>query len=225
MILHHGTSERTARKALLEGLLPRSERRSKGNWSHSVESHPGAVYLTNSYSIHFATQATKADERGAVLEIDTGFLNPFKLVPDEDCLEQVGRGQDDIPGTLRLRTLHYRRLLPTYQGHDKHEVSLRALGNCCYLGAIPPAAISRVAFFNPMELIGVSDPSISLPNYKYMGAHYRYLSRWLFDPDQPPELDTFGRPLGEGFDKLDRSKIEVLTVVHELLVTRKENRK
>ena len=121
-----------------------------------------------------------------VIEIETDRLPaPNLLLPDEDCLEQCGRGVDEVPGDMAARTLHYRRdMLRRFQGSDAWELSLEYLGTCAYHGIVPPGAITRVVTW-PHEpnsgLILVWDLSVSLMNQRFCGNRYRVLTRKLFD--------------------------------------------
>ncbi len=216
-VLYHGTSEKCGRIALKEGLRPRGL--AKGNWEHSIPSHKDAVYLTNSYAPYYAMCAADVrDKLGAVIEINIHNLklNPFKFAPDEDALEQIGRdGMDKLPKSweMKQRTLHYRNNLHKYSSMANAEKSLKLLGNCCYMGDIPAEAITRVALIPIEEFIMISDPTITLLNYHYMGNHYRALNEWIFTNELPkPE---------EGYDQLeqlrrfaacfDRRKITILS--------------
>lgn len=64
--LYHGTNGAAARDAIVNGL---SGRGGKGNWSHSVESHPDCVYLTDAYPAYFALNAVL--KLGALLHDST----------------------------------------------------------------------------------------------------------------------------------------------------------
>lgn len=185
MRLFHGTAASVANKAIAEGLRPRRETK-RSNWTN-CPSHPGGVYLTDAYPIYFAAQHNVAV--AAVVEVETDRLNPFSLVPDEDVLEQVGRTQDGLPSkwTMRQRTVHYRNRLREYaNGAGGWKKSLEAMGTCCYLGAIPPAAITRIAFIDTKEAIQLvwdgMQPSISLLNYRFRGEYYRDLAASVWTP-------------------------------------------
>ena len=97
MKLYHGTSERVARLALQEGLLPRDESGVESHWE-DCPSGEEYVYLTVAYAGYFAMQATDRDEDGrwAIIEIDTDLLpdGDAHLYPDEDFLEQATRRQE-----------------------------------------------------------------------------------------------------------------------------------
>jgi len=206
MKLYHGTAERHLPAILRDGLKPRGKRR--GNWSHTIESNPDAVYLTAAYAIYFAMTATDAadkSDRSVVLEIDTSKLDPFYLVPDEDWLEQVSRKQNSpstapINKPMKYRTKWYRRRLLNY--NDYWQDSLDGLGNCAYLDTIPAAAITRIAFIDrqtnaDLMLMAGLDPTISLMNYRFVGQRYRNAMKKLFgepveeedpfDAIRPPE--------------------------------------
>jgi hypothetical protein len=197
--LYHGTAERHLPAILRDGLKPRAQR--KGNWKHTVESHPGAVYLTNAYATYYAYNATdlkKKDDRLVVLEIDTSKLIPEFFAPDEDWLEQVSRKQQHentapIDKSMNYRTRWYRRRLLNYGLHWRD--SLNGLGNCTYHYTIPAAAITRIAFIERdayMRLVWMGDdPMINLPNYRFCGAKYRAHTARLFG-DQAEDDDPFG---------------------------------
>jgi hypothetical protein len=195
--LYHGTTERLVPEILKSGIKPRGK--SSGNWTHSVESNPDAVYLTNAYALYFAGNAAKEKERLAVVEIDSTKLNLFLLSPDEDFLEQASRKQNE-PGlaptnkSMKYRTRWYRRRLADFW--TMWMSSLENLGTCTYRGIIPAAAITRIAYIDHetyMQLImyGGIDPMINLMNYKLMGTRYRNSIKRLFH-DSPLEDEPFG---------------------------------
>lgn len=203
MKLYHGTSERKLPSILQQGIKPRHK--GAGNWCHSIESNPDFTYLTNAYALYFAGNAVKGGERLAVIEVDADRLDPLRLAPDEDWLEQATRGQDR-PGALapadkpmKYRTRWYRRRLKNVLGTGYWQQSLNGLGTCNHYGTIPVVALTRVAlveFDTYMRLLleGGLDPSISLMNYKIVGQKYRNASAWLFDGIEPPDT---GRPVPE----------------------------
>lgn len=189
MKLYHGTSARNLDKICKHGLRPRAVSKRKTNWVNNP-SHPDAVYLTSAYGGFYAGAACKSKEHWAILEIDTGLLNPFAFAPDEDALEQVGRYCDGIPGSMQERTKIYRKRLWNYASgitdpKDAAAVSLKVLGNCTYLGTVPPTAITRLATVDPKVakqfVYGAFDPCILLINYQIMGPWYRNTLKWLFE--------------------------------------------
>ena len=185
MKLYHGTSIRNLKRILRDGLQPRGTR--AGNWKDTVESHPEAVYLTVAYSLYYALCARRGKDRDAlILEIDSNKLNPFCLCPDEDFLAEVNRKK--FPDkTLYEVTAHYRDELEEW--NDAWELSVQHLGNCCYMGDIPPQAITRFAIVpNIGGWIRWSDPTICLPNFQFMGDYYKALSAKLFG--DPVEYET-----------------------------------
>lgn len=213
MKLYHGTSLEAAENALVVGLVPRGKR--KGNWGRTVMSRSDAVYLTNCYAPYFAMCAD--DKTPALLEIDTDHLTIGNLVPDEDVLEQGFRGRDDLPSdwSMEKRTKHYRKYLHNWAG--EYEMSIKAMGNCAYLGTIPPEAITRALYFDPREAQQFSwqsmDPSISLMNYKLVGKKYRGLTKWAFGDDLgddapivQPGLVIDGRPWADYFLPLEEER-------------------
>lgn len=197
MKLYHGTTLAVGRRAMVEGLKPRREH-ARSNWE-KAQSHRDGVYLTDAYPLYFAVHAMEVAyyrtpegegrHVGAVVEIETDRLSPFALVPDEDVLEQVGRGQDDLPKgwTMRQRTAYYRAKLRDYtNGAGGWEKSLEAMGTCAHLDTIPAAAITRVAFVDNRVPQGAQlmwegmQPSIMLINYRFMASKYRELTQRVF---------------------------------------------
>lgn len=179
MKLYHGTTGAVARKAIAgQGIQPRRLSK-RSNWTN-CPSHPDAVYLTNAYPLYFAAQHNV--EVAAVVEVETDRLNPFQLLPDEDALEQNGRGNDGLPGhwTMRQRTVNYRNRLRNFADGSNWEKSLDCLGTCAHLGVIPPAAITRVAFIHTKDAIALvwegMQPMISLLNFRYCGDRYKALT-------------------------------------------------
>lgn len=187
MKLYHGTSARQLKRILVSGLEPRKER--KGNWVHTVESSPHCVYLTNAYPHHFArVAATRRDDRCAIVEIDTDRLDSFYLLPDEDALAHVAR--KGTGKTLLELSEHYREHLLDYAGTEAWEKSLKLMGNCCYFGAIPAAAITRAASFERSNVITYADPVVSPANFGLMGDYYKGLVARTFG--EPATVDALG---------------------------------
>ena len=202
MKLYHGTSERVARLALQNGLVPRSESGVSSLWEDHPSS-PNHIYLTTAYAGYFAMNATTEGERWAIIEIDTDLLPDLDaLVPDEDFLEQATR-QQKLPQGLALvgvtsmkdRTEWFRENL----GDFAHlwEDSISALGNCAHEGVIPPEAITRVSFVdpegNPSMALMASDPEISLMNYRFCADKYRALINWFMGDEVDASAFSFGK--------------------------------
>lgn len=209
MKLYHGLSEQSAHSALRQGLLTRKQTK-KSNWSHSVHSNPDCVYLSDAYPLYFAMQAVpdrsvrrKKDEEGvkaAIIELDSDFLNPFKLLPDEDVLEQAGRGgKDSLPldWSMHQRTKHYRKHMMDHIGRDTWNPSLNLMGTCAHQGPITPDAFTRVAYIDIVKkrrlVWSAMDASISIANYKFCGHTYRCINAFIFDEPMPKpktEIDS-----------------------------------
>ena len=197
MRLYHGTSGAAARKAMTEGIRPRERRR--GNFSHSIESSPHHVYLTDAYAAYFAFGCS--DNEAAILEVETDHLQELCLNADEDVLEQAGRGRDGLDPSwdMKKRTLWYRRRIQSVR-YD-WRASLAGMGTCSHFGIIPPEAITRVVYIDVNHInvqllrLAALDASISLLNYRFMEKKYKALTRWLFedddDSDRPQVYDTF----------------------------------
>lgn len=198
MILYHGTNEKSLPAILQQGIKPRSDSK-PGNWLHTIESNPTAVYLSNAYALYFAFNAsdhTDKEDRLVVLEIDTKKLKAANLCADEDVVAQANVGQaPEVQGmNLIEATRYYREHIHTYD----FKVSLDRMGTCGYRGTIPTKAIKRIALVDQkvylkMMFIG-HDPSISLANYMVCGDKYRDTLKWLFDPDSVTVEETrFGK--------------------------------
>jgi hypothetical protein len=200
--LYHGTTAKVAELALVEGLQPRGER--TGNWEHSIESNPNAVYLTSAYAPYFAVASGEVGEDLAIIEVDTDLLCQYLLIPDEDFLEQGTRGQplDDHPELNALgddmlkRTEWFRE--HAYE-HFQHawELSVEHLGNCAYSAVIPPEAMTRASAFgwddNAWMIGHALDPCISLLNYQICGSKYRHLTQWFMgEPIDARKLTHMG---------------------------------
>lgn len=203
MKLYHGTSERLAADAMAHGLHPRRKSKRKSNWK--MTSARNAVYLTNAYALYYALNAVKdSNDRPAILEIDISSLDPELFAPDEDTLEQQGRGRDHLPSgwTMQQRTRWYRDHLTDFTGADQWKASLRLMGNCTYLSDIPVHAIKRAAYICPeracQTCIVAMGANITLPNYRFCGPKYRAVTQWIFndEPDDKPvfygEIPDFG---------------------------------
>ncbi|HYT45398.1 MAG TPA: hypothetical protein VEP90_23925, partial [Methylomirabilota bacterium] len=148
-----------------------------------------------------------------VLEINTDYILPWRLTPDEDFLEQATRKQsiEDDNGSvcspemgMHKRTFWYRKRLLQFRHH--WEDSLKGLGNCCYHDVIPINAFTRYALlpFNSKISFAV-DPCMTLMNYAIMGGYYRELTKHVFgDP-----LDLTADCQMEYIARLPRDNVEV----------------
>lgn len=192
MKLYHGTSGEVAHLVLTNSLKPRSVVGGKGNWEHTVTSNPDCVYLTSCYAGYFAHCAVKGDSTElGIIEVDSSLLNQRRLLPDEDFLEQVSRGQKwdnklierelSKCKDMKARTLWFRDHSSLFQ--DIWPKSVEYMGTCCYHGVIPTDAITRVSVFDwkkaPIAGLKLIDPSITPINYKIMSTTYKALTRWL----------------------------------------------
>jgi len=196
-LLFHGTNGAWLDVILKQGLRPRGAA-GRSNWTHSINSNPKCVYLTDSYAPYFAFNAMRGKAPlCAVVEIDTDLLDETDLYPDEDFLEQVSRGaKDPVPGTMVERTKHFRKNqfrydYPCINPDDGSETtwweaSLRYLGTCSHRGIVPARAITRAVRWPHKGngvLAAVWDPTITLVNQQIMGDKYKALTAKLFAGD------------------------------------------
>lgn len=219
MKLYHGTSSTNLKSILTEGLKPRG--RKKGNWSHSIESNPKAVYLTIAYPFHFAHNVSKK-ENLVVFEVETDLLPPWLLAPDEDFLEQVTRDKEEwshVTGDFIARTRWFRKRALKEFGHN-WELSIKGMGTCCFYGKIAPTVIKRYAIVPYTSNIALKqDATITPLNYLIIGPYYRDLVRHTFgDPLQEQDSHTFrqrevnGKLWGHNLEDTPRDGIEVVTL-------------
>lgn len=183
MKLYHGTSATHTEAILSKGIMPRSYRKGRSQWTHTVHSASDRVYLTTAYPLYFAANAlADTDSYGLVVEVDTDRLSKEHFLPDEDFLEQYHRVMgDDLPPdwNMKKRTIWYRNNAGLYRWRP----SVEAMGTCAYLGVIPARAITRYALVpvnHKLWLIAM-DPTITLINYRLMGIRYRNLVHWVFN--------------------------------------------
>jgi hypothetical protein len=207
MKLYHGTSESVAKLVMQHGLKPRGN--GTGNWKHTIDSNPFAVYLTTAYAGYFAASATPVSddsfERWAIIEVDSDKLNQYLLYPDEDFLGQVFQPHwkeiADKPLKRALKgkdlfgaTVWFRENIHRFQ--HMWEKSVQFLGNCAYHGTVPAEAITKIALYdwkNGVEQVtsGVIDPVISIDNYRFMADKYQTITRWFMGEDVTVE-EYFG---------------------------------
>lgn len=217
MKLYHGTNGRWLDNILTRGIEPRGRRTARNNWKHVPhQSNPTCVYLTDSYAPYFAFNATRGkDPLCAVIEVETDRLNEEDLYPDEDFLEQVGRGADDVPGTMSERTLHYRARQFDYNP-EAAKLSLKHLGTCAHRGVITLDAITRAVVWPHEPNIRLAltwDPTITLANQRYCGDRYRTLTAKLFagafdEPQEEGWRDEWPLPPIHGWHLIDSTQAE-----------------
>lgn len=192
MKLYHGTSSEFLPDILKHGILPRLKR--KGNWKKSIASNPSAVYLSESYAMFYAVQATRDGFSPVVIEVDTDRLDQSRLAPDEDFLEQATRGQHGRPVSASSIVKAQRQFRDTLRLHSHlWTKSVEFLGTCAYFGTIPVSAITRYATcsISSPAVINAFDTTVSLLNYKLCSHVYKAMTRWLFGAEiKPEDLDT-----------------------------------
>jgi hypothetical protein len=182
MKVYHGTSMSNWGRIKKEGLLPRGNH-GTSNWTHSIESNPDTIYLTDAYPMHFGMSAIRGDssffEEVVLIEVDTDSLTGL-LVPDEDALEQVGRyqqGGDGLPTDwdMQTRTRYYREEVKAFAKKGiGWEWSLGVLGTMGHIGAITPEHFTKIAVIDIAKERALAfasmDMTVSVMNYKFVGA-------------------------------------------------------
>jgi hypothetical protein len=181
--LYHGTSERYLASILSNGILPRGQR--KGNWP-DVPSRPNAVYLTTAYPFYFGLSATQEDgpDKAVVIEIDINRLDPKRLEPDEDFIDDcicARTGQ-----SLAVVIPQVRRSFRQFRQFWRE--SLAGMGCCAYRNRIPASAITRYCVFDPevrpFLTTTALDPVICPANYRACRDKYEGLVAWMFGDRQ-----------------------------------------
>lgn len=215
-MLYHGTSANALPQIIEQGLLPRAKTKTKGNWGHTVTSHKDAVYLTTVYAWHFAACATD-NEPGLILEIDQGKLLSWLLCPDEDCLEQITRGETCVGEQFAPLHWSMKKRTSFYRKHAQHnpqhaQTSLNYLGTAAYYGTIPWAFVTRYVTVNWDTLdksmcLRAIDSMVSVTNFRILQDRHRAFTKWFFGDPVTPE-DLLG---GLTFPEQDKV-IEALTV-------------
>lgn len=166
MKLYHGTNIDNAKKIMKEGFKSRSITKND-NWKGKFRSHDGFVYLTRAYPIYYATHTAKdKDELASILLVE---VSERDLYPDDDFLRQALKINDD------------RINLEKYKQHGL--LSLQYIGNV----AIKPDKIKKVIGYKNFkinEMVGYSDPGMSILNYQILGNYYKELTdKWWNDED------------------------------------------
>lgn len=197
--VYHGTSEMAARRVLTDGIKPRRTSGTGGNWKHTVSSNRALVYLTAAYAPYFALSAVDVGKRAAIIEVDLELLDPFRLYPDEDFIEQATRdrkmGKSD---NIKARNRYIIKHIEDFR--DNWRLSLDKMGNVCHKGVVPVSAITRVVAFdyrkNGFLASQMLEPTITLLNYRICGEKYRALTRYFMGEEiDPAILATDGLPI------------------------------
>lgn len=199
MKIYHGTTETTARGAIVNGLSPRDDLGLDSNYPN-CPSNGEMVYLTAGYAPYYASIAA-AQHHGkqwGIVEVDLDYLDHSNLRPDEDFLEQASRHGNAavevaFPSLRRLkgmeaRTRWFRDHLDDFS--LSWEQSIAGLGNCAHVGHVPANAITRVAIYdsttNPTISWVCIDPSISIMNFQLCSEKYKAITAWMFGDTVDP---------------------------------------
>lgn len=207
--VYHGTHGEIGERILQEGIRPRNQTKSNGNWQHTVDSNLDMVYLTRLYPGYFALTSMPDEEhvkdaRLAIVEVDLWKLDSRRLFPDEDFVEQAGRDgflKETMPDKdMKERTEWVRKHIHGFK--DFWPDSLQHMGSVCYRNRVPQRAIRRVAFFRPESnstmLLHMMDPTITLANVRFVGSKYEVLTHWLMGDSIDPDLLWVENKMEEG---------------------------
>ena len=203
MLLYHGTSlahwESIKRDRQLKG-----RGASKGQWEHTVKSHPQCVYLTECYAGYFAMNAGAGRDQHhiALLEFNTEFIEG-RLVPDEDAIERMMRGEEGPRNRMALyrHTRKARSVVHKYVGSPAWRQSLELLGTCAHFGPLGLEHCTRVAIIEVAQQKALCwewlQPSITPANRKFCHGRYLDLTARSFEPGPGIEVLDMRRMLTE----------------------------
>jgi len=161
MILYHGTSIKNADKIMDEGFKDRVDA-GIDNWTHTISSHKGFVYLTLVYPFYFAQAAAQeGDKKASIIQVE---VNDEDIYPDEDFLLQAMKSSGANVDVKDIREFKHCGML-----------SLENLGNCAVkFDKIKPL---KRKDFKIIDMFAYSDPCISLENFMIMSEYYKELVR------------------------------------------------
>lgn len=205
MKLYHGTSTRYLDLLLRGGIKPKQDQdgeEERGNWEHTnFPSRDDMVYLTVAYPFYFAMCAAgeTSDREGekyqpVVLEVESDELDQDLFHPDEDFIAQVMAEQEK----MSLEDCHNYVLENLENWQHLWRESVEHMGNCAYMGTVPPNAIKRYCVFRsdqrPYLSMAFLDPSISILNYRFCGEKHRGYVAWMFQDAEliPTAINPFG---------------------------------
>jgi hypothetical protein len=210
--LYHGTSKRNLGKIIREGLKPRAVT-GQSNWKHVVESHSSMVYLTAGYATYFGfdTLREQKNNKFGMVRIDLRALDETKLYPDEDYLAHTIGLVPAECNTLEQKIEWARNNLHQFQ-HLWRE-SINALGNCCYEGTIPTAAIDKAVIVDVNNGCGKEFVALLFENavcgrvnvdyYAKRRNQLELLNQYLFK--EPFDIDAWVREFCPGSFSLPES--------------------
>lgn len=199
----HATSERNLEKILECGSIrPRGRR--KGNWNHTVKSNSDTVYLSCAYAAAFAHNACddrEKDGRWAFISFDVAKLYVGNLIADEDAVEQARRGHDAFGGlSMEERTEIYKKICARRRG-QLWEESLKVMGTCGHIGAVPVSAACRITLFDYAKdyslAMALFDHTPSVMLYQVSGEKLTNESRWLAGLDDEYKISQFDQVMGD----------------------------
>jgi len=172
MILYHGTTHKLLHSILSEGICPNIH----SNWDHTCSSKPDFVYLSSTYALYYAMEATN-NLGGEPLLIQVE-VDEDNLYPDEDYIARLvvelekknGKQIDLIEATEQIELLVYQRFW---------KQSLEILGNVAHYGIISPKNIIQYRVITDKYIkFNAVEPVISPANFLFCGQYYRSLIQY-----------------------------------------------
>lgn len=213
MKIYHGTNGIFKEDILKNGLKPRGE--NIGNWEE-YPSRIDCVYLTAAYPFYFAINTDADFDELLVIEIDTDKLDQSLILPDEDLIGQIrnSAGEEKMSSethavvrqelenyivglndkdTLTLGEREPDKPATAEEIESTWKTSIKVIGNCCYKGAIPPAAFTRYCTVKssqrpiPLCMAINASPRILYKNK----ADHEKLTQWFFGDSTLPRFKPF----------------------------------
>ena len=177
MLLYHGCSSSMLGDALKEGIVPRGDKPS--SW-RELPSHPGMVYLTDTYPFYYASNSRSKEM--VVFEIDGTMLDESRLFPDEDYLVE-------IPTEINLQasdehTPHQAAIEILKQHQQRWQDSLSCHGTCCHEGTVNPDYFTRYCVVDRVMHFGMlswfTSPELGIEHHKKQQVFQKQLICLMF---------------------------------------------
>lgn len=199
--LYHGTRAAMLPRILKHGLRYRKPGKI-GTYSKAT-SGAGRIYLSDSYSLYYAGNATKAGAL-VVLRFRLENFNPARFVADEDWLAGWCNDtsymieREDLKNLDRRQHLRWCRDHLAFKRPDLAMQSLEEYGTIAYRGGLRPHAIDKIAIVSMNAyahlIMSGYDPVVSQNAYSLLGNYYRGWLDWLFD--ESASLRSIDTPVG-----------------------------
>lgn len=202
-MMYFGTNAKNIADIQSHGLLPRN----------GAQSVPMTLSFAPYYALHKA--AGKNERFALMVEIDLHKINPYKLVPSADFMEQLTRSDPlfaEVHNKLKSHNARVKWFAQRIEKFNKHAgASLAMIGNIGYAGAIPRDAITRMVQFDvysPYVRRLLGRPEVSPLGYSLMGKYYLQMTKFAFG-DELTMTGLHPRLVAQ-FSEVSRTGLKVL---------------